>query len=1236
MQRLVRGAVLAGVACGLVSRSLSGASERETPIVVAIAASVSDVTVPHATVPLTDLLMSQLASDARWRLVEREQLQSLEDELALSAGGWTDAANAVRLGRMVKADIIVVCRLQAVGDAGGEAVVEAVDAWQAEPLASGRAELSARPNAVWLRAVPREAVDAIAASIAQVLDQAERKLIQVRGTPAVAALFAGAPPPSVVGGMNLEELFREELKAAAERQHCRIPALGVNEAVQGEGRLQSAGLMDSSSEAWAQVAHLFVWGDWTFAEAADATSPWIWRLHIWNGQGEPNVIAFGPADGDARSVARKAANAVVARAHGATRPTADVRQKVADILMQRVRDWASSDEQKTLVDVAAYFVPGARRIQELRLRMRQSWGPNETEPVGVDAAYLRLVRAFWRLPDGSYDLGLVERGVNPRVGGRAALEFLTEVGLTVRGARIEDFEPFKRTVRAWMEAFGDSNDRDAARAAFEAWWPIARLLLADPTRDGLPGLPVVLEHPFDRLFSPFFGDAIKERGEALREAPLKSGVPQPGGRSVKVVYSALPTTHDWSDDVGSAVARMPPQPLSSPPKRMPAMSPHSDSWLRNQLRQAVQGGMGPDRIRLLIENGADPLASEGSTDCALIAAVRAQQWDDVGAMLSSSLDPHRMLPDSEGGDPIPSGPLVLCCALRMKRSDLALELLKAGVQPGIRPTLVGGSPLMMALENENDEVIDYLLRLGVRPAKDDRPVHWAVRHKDLGRLRQLVKRVEMPTDASGWTQGLGIDDRDQYGLTPLWVAVLAGWADGVRELIAAGARVDVTDRRGRRLAEEASPYPEIALLINGRPGAANSQMAGAAAVAAVVRNDRGLDTWPIDAAVLQYHDSKNWTVLHHACGLKRLTFAKRLVAAGADLNATTVGGQTPLKFAAQMGDADLVAMMLQHGAEPNQAGGGAPPIAGAVINGDPEILRLLLKAGADPRVSFEDDGTCAVLLAAQNPNGVTILKILKEAGASLCSVDALGFGALEHAIHSDEPDVIQYLLDSGVSWRRLAPGEPHHPLLEAVRNEKIHSLRKLLDLGIWDDRALPLARNAAIRDILEDYAKTRASNVVDDAELWPAICGDMVNGVQRAKEHIDRGGNVNFAHREWTPLILAAREKNVPVIRYLVQRGANPVLRPTVNTTARALDEFIRSGPRNGQTKAQFDEECAGMVRLLVPGTVESGYEFVLGGAVIDEMRQTVRALLAAGVPLPKTGWGTDFPEKVRRLQESN
>ncbi len=110
-----------------------------------------------------------------------------------------------------------------------------------------------------------------------------------------------------------------------------------------------------------------------------------------------------------------------------------------------------------------------------------------------------------------------------------------------------------------------------------------------------------------------------------------------------------------------------------------------------------------------------------------------------------------------------------------------------------------------------------------------------------------------------------------------------------------------------------------------------------------------------------------------------------LLIAGADLNAVSTSGGTPLGYAVlHKSGPRLVSKLLAAGADPNQpieaAGGSTALMLAAKLEPDTLVSAALLAAGADPLATLEQDGRSLTMvdLAAQNPNP-EVLRLLAAA-----------------------------------------------------------------------------------------------------------------------------------------------------------------------------------------------------------------------------------------------------------------
>jgi hypothetical protein len=129
------------------------------------------------------------------------------------------------------------------------------------------------------------------------------------------------------------------------------------------------------------------------------------------------------------------------------------------------------------------------------------------------------------------------------------------------------------------------------------------------------------------------------------------------------------------------------------------------------------------------------------------------------------------------------------------------------------------------------------------------------------------------------------------------------------------------------------------------------------------------------------------TPLMHAAAIGSLDAMRLLLDRGADVNAKNAAGATALMWAAT--DLAKVRLLLDRGADVNVAsslGHTALELA-AMSDGSAEIVRLLLSHGADPKAV--DKGKMSVLAAAAG-NDVGSVRQLIDAGADVNAADLGG------------------------------------------------------------------------------------------------------------------------------------------------------------------------------------------------------------------------------------------------------
>jgi ankyrin repeat protein len=141
-----------------------------------------------------------------------------------------------------------------------------------------------------------------------------------------------------------------------------------------------------------------------------------------------------------------------------------------------------------------------------------------------------------------------------------------------------------------------------------------------------------------------------------------------------------------------------------------------------------------------------------------------------------------------------------------------------------------------------------------------------------------------------------------------------------------------------------------------------------------------------------------------------------LLAAGADVNsACSQYGDTALTFAALFGYLEVVRMLLkQPGVNMNQADHrGATPLMYAVANDHTDVVACLLDAGAQVNLADKSDGDTALIQAARSGRLETFQMLLKHPGVGMDSADLCGETALFHAARRKNPAFVASLLDTG-------------------------------------------------------------------------------------------------------------------------------------------------------------------------------------------------------------------------------
>eukprot|EP00177_Eucheuma_denticulatum_P005177 GFKZ01009427.1.p1 GENE.GFKZ01009427.1~~GFKZ01009427.1.p1 ORF type:complete len:634 (+),score=85.87 GFKZ01009427.1:592-2493(+) len=185
--------------------------------------------------------------------------------------------------------------------------------------------------------------------------------------------------------------------------------------------------------------------------------------------------------------------------------------------------------------------------------------------------------------------------------------------------------------------------------------------------------------------------------------------------------------------------------------------------------------------------------------------------------------------------------------------------------------------------------------------------------------------------------------------------------------------------------------------------------------------EKNLDATTRVLAVGAKPDIKNHdgvAALHTACKGGTGEIAGALLNSGADPNLPRGDGMLPLHIASDTGNIEVVEALIQHEADVNQEVShngryrGFSPLMFAARLGQGDVVAALIQAGAQLDHA-KGDGFTALHLAALNGNTVACKKLI-NAGADYRLADETGYFPLQLATRHSQFDVVSIFLESNV------------------------------------------------------------------------------------------------------------------------------------------------------------------------------------------------------------------------------
>jgi ankyrin repeat protein len=325
----------------------------------------------------------------------------------------------------------------------------------------------------------------------------------------------------------------------------------------------------------------------------------------------------------------------------------------------------------------------------------------------------------------------------------------------------------------------------------------------------------------------------------------------------------------------------------------------------------------------------------------------------------------------------------------------------------------------------------------------------------------------------------------------------------------------------------------------------------------------------------------------------------------ADVNAAEGDGSTPLLWAANLNDADLVARLLKAGANPkvrNQLG--STPLAEAAVNSNIEMMKMLLDAGADPNAPGPD-GQTPLMIASKGSN-LAAAKILLDKGANPNVKEAQrGQTALMWAAASSQGPTMRELLAHGAEVDAKSDTDLMTPLVSKEPRAQprppggmtalLFSVRE----GCMD----------CVKALIEDGAKI---DLPDPEGVTPLISAVFNAHFDVAKYLIEKGANID--RWDWwgrSPLYLAVDYNTLPhggrpdqpsldetlpidIVRILLEKGANP------NLQLKLLQPYRATGADRGVDRMLMQPGVTPLLRAAKAMDAPAIKLLLEHGAIVD------------------------------------
>ncbi len=354
--------------------------------------------------------------------------------------------------------------------------------------------------------------------------------------------------------------------------------------------------------------------------------------------------------------------------------------------------------------------------------------------------------------------------------------------------------------------------------------------------------------------------------------------------------------------------------------------------------------------------------------------------------------------------------------------------------------------------------------------------------------------------------------------------------------------------------------------------------------------DYASTNWSFHYGLVESHSKRLVSTLHRSLTLKLYHDCEEFSLHDRPYQIET----TTLRIAACHGFVALTRVSLEMGVSPNGENCSfcETPLALAAARGHSKTVALLLQRGASTTANISGHGETPLHLAAAYGSQKTVKVLLEHNAKADSDAGYLSQTPLHAAASSGNLDIIKMLTNHSVDLNAMIPISGETPLHLAASRGHLQTVKWLVEglgasneeVGIYDSMIQQRYYQAWKEDLLTGSASTRHL-------LWETETKFVAQ--ERMSELLSlcgRYADINMRTREGhTALHLAASNGRAPIVRFLLQKGANANLTDTNGCTV------LRLAAENGHLST---------VKLLLMAGADLNEDFLQLGATLKSITQ--------------------------------